>query len=60
MVLAPEYRDAMAARARTQAGLAQLDESQKRTLNPHSYPVGLEPGLFARRRALARKLRGIE
>lgn len=60
VVLEPEFRDAMAARDRTQAGLALLDESQKRMLNPHSYPVGLESGLFERRFALARKLRGIE
>ena len=60
VVLEPEFRDALAARDRTQAGLALLDESQKRMLNPHSYPVGLEAGLFERRFALARKLRGIE
>lgn len=60
VVLEPEFRDAMSARDRTQAGLALLDESQKRMLNPHSYPVGLESGLFERRFALARKLRGIE
>lgn len=60
VVLEPAFRDAMAARDRTQAGLALLDESQKRMLNPHSYPVGLESGLFERRFALARKLRGIE
>ena len=60
VVLDDEFRSAMAARERTQAGLALLDESQKRMLNPHSYPVGLESGLFARRFALARKLRGIE
>ena len=33
-----------------------LDESQKRMLNPHTYPVGLEYGLCERRRALVGKL----
>jgi len=33
--------DVEAARARAQAGLAELDPSRKRLLNPHSYPVGL-------------------
>ncbi len=52
-------RDALAARERAQAGLATLDESQKRMLNAHTYPVGLEYGLFERRRDLVVKLRGI-
>ena len=47
-----------AARARAQSGLASLDESRKRLLNPHSYPVGLECGLFSRRSELVAKLRG--
>lgn len=58
-VLAPELRDAMAARQRTMEGLATLDESQKRTLNPHTYPVGLDKSLFERRRDLVARLRGI-
>ena len=58
-VLAPEGRDALAAQARAKEGLATLDESQKRMLNPHSYPVGLERGLFERRRDLVAHLRGI-
>ena len=58
-VLDAEHRDAMAARERTAAGLAALDESQKRMLNPHTYPVGLESGLFARRHDLVVKLRGV-
>lgn len=57
--LEPEYRDAMAAQKRTRDGLAHLDETQTRILNPHSYPVGLEAGLFERRRNLAAKLRGL-
>ena len=59
-VLAPEYRDANAAQVRAKAALDTLDESQKRMLNPHSYPVGLERGLFERRSALVAKLRGID
>lgn len=58
-VLPPELRDAMAAQERMRAGLATLDESQKRMLNPHTYPVGMECGLFERRRALVAHLRGI-
>ncbi|MDO4443714.1 MAG: nicotinate phosphoribosyltransferase [Slackia sp.] len=56
-VLPDEERSAMAARARTQEGIAQLDESQKRFLNPHSYPVGLEEGLWHRRADMAAGLR---
>ena len=33
-------------RARAQRQLAQLYSGTKRLLNPHEYPVGLEPGLF--------------
>lgn len=58
-VLAPELRSALAARDRTKVGLATLDESQKRMLNPHTYPVGLEYSLFERRRNLVVRLRGI-
>ena len=58
-VLAPELRDAMAARKRTAAGLATLDASQKRMLNPHTYPVGLERTLFERRHDLVVGLRGV-
>ena len=47
----------MAARERTIEGLAHLDESQKRFLNPHSYPVGLEEGLWHRRADMAADLR---
>lgn len=58
-VLPPELRSAMAAQERMREGLATLDESQKRMLNPHTYPVGMECGLFERRRALVAHLRGI-
>ena len=60
VVLEDEYRNAMAAKARTEAGLATLDESQKRMLNPHSYPVGLEAGLYQRRHDLIARMRGVE
>ncbi|MBQ3106668.1 MAG: nicotinate phosphoribosyltransferase [Eggerthellaceae bacterium] len=59
-VLEAQDRDALAARERTRAGLATLDESQKRMLNPHTYPVGLEYGLFERRSNLVACLRGIK
>jgi len=59
-VLDPEFRSALAAQKRTQAGLEALDESQKRMLNPHSYPVGLECGVFERRHKLVAELRGIQ
>lgn len=58
-VLEPELRDALAARERARAGLETLDESQKRMLNAHTYPVGLEHGLFERRHDLVVRLRGI-
>ena len=59
-VLEPENRNAMKAQARTKAGLETLDETQKRLLNPHTYPVGLERDLFNRRSELVSTLRGIE
>ncbi|WP_139653484.1 nicotinate phosphoribosyltransferase [Raoultibacter phocaeensis] len=59
-VLAPADRDAMAAQGRVAEQVAMLDESQKRMLNPHSYPVGLECGLFERRTNLVVQLRGFE
>ncbi len=40
-------------------GAATLDESQKRMVYAHTYPVGLEYGLFERRRELVAQLRGI-
>ena len=59
-VIAGDAHDAMAARSRAVSQIAMLDESQKRMLNPHSYPVGLECGLFERRTNLVVHLRGIE
>ena len=60
VVLDANSRSAMEAQRRCREGLACLDESQKRMLNPHSYPVGLEHGLFERRSDLVAKLRGFE
>ncbi len=59
LVLPPVDFDAMAARTRALRGLDSLDETQKRMLNPHTYPVGFEYGLFERRRDLIAQLRGI-
>ena len=58
--LEPEYRDTMAAQQRTKDGLETLDESQKRILNPHTYPVDLERNLYERRAALVESKLGIE
>lgn len=57
-VLAAEDRCAMAAQVRAKEALGKLDESQKRLLNPHTYPVGLEEGMWHRRAALVAELRG--
>lgn len=59
-VLTAQDNSARVAQVRAREGLSHLDESQKRILNPHSYPVGLESGLFHRRRALAAHLRGLD
>lgn len=59
VVLAPQFRNACAARERAAAGLDRLDETQLRMLNPHTYPVGLEAGLSDRRRGLVAELRHI-
>lgn len=58
-VVDESYGNAMAARARCIEQLDLLDESQKRMLNPHSYPVGLEYELFHRRHELVSKMLGI-
>ncbi len=59
VVLDVDKTTAIAARDRAMAGLNELDESQLRMLNPHTYPVGLEYGLHERRRELVEQLRGI-
>lgn len=46
-------------RARAQAQLAQLYAGTKRLLNPHEYPVGLEPGLFELKTELIFKKRPV-
>lgn len=60
VVLEDEFRDAMAAQKRAKEGIESLDESQRRILNPHSYPVGLEHDLFFRRRSLISKLKHLD
>ena len=49
-----------ALRERALAGLASLDESQKRFLRPHSYPVGLEANLARTRLHLIARARGTD
>ncbi|MCL2818700.1 MAG: nicotinate phosphoribosyltransferase [Actinomycetia bacterium] len=46
------------ARARLAADLAKLDDSHKRFLRPHRYPVGIEQSLADERVALMRQLKG--
>lgn len=46
-----------AIRERTRAQLAQLHPGSRRLLNPHEYPVGLEPSLHALRAELMDKAR---
>ena len=48
------------ARAQAAASLKALDVSCQRFLNPHSYPVGLEPQLLATRDQLRRRFHGLE
>lgn len=59
VVLSEEHRDALVAQKRCREQLKTLDESQKRMLNPHSYPVGLEQTLFNRRHDLVSRLLGL-
>lgn len=59
VVLPAEYRSALVARDRCAAQLTLLNESQKRIINPHSYPVGLEYSLFYRRHDLVSRLLGL-
>lgn len=60
VVLPSERRDALVAQRRCREQLGTLDESQKRMLNPHSYPVGLEQTLFNRRHDLVARLLGLQ
>lgn len=59
-VLEPCCRDALAAAERVRQGLENVHETQKRMLNPHSYPVGLECGLAHRRLDLVASRRDIK
>lgn len=59
VVLPAEARSALVARDRCKQQLALLDESQKRIVNPHTYPVGLERSLFYRRHDLVSRLLGL-
>ncbi len=45
------------ARERAQGELASLNAGSKRFVNPHTYPVGLESGLHARKFALIERMR---
>lgn len=52
-----EQSSAATARTRTLKNLAALPKSNKRLLNPHTYPVGLEQQLWESRDALLREAR---
>lgn len=54
-----ESFDTMKAQKTAMEGLASLDETQKRTLNPHTYPVGIEYSLNEYRTKMVAELRGI-
>lgn len=58
-VLKPCYRSAIQAAERAREGLKNVHETQKRMLNPHSYPVGLECKLARRRLDLVAERRDI-
>lgn len=51
---------ALEARERALCGQSELDETQLRMLNPHTYPVGYESGLYDHRNALVSELRDID
>lgn len=55
-----EITSTMELQKRAKDNLSMLDETQKRTLNPHTYPVGIEHGLSVYRTHLIAKLRGLE
>ena len=54
-----KHMDTMEIQKQAQIGLESLDETQKRTLNPHTYPVGLEKALSDKRSKMIAELRGI-
>ena len=49
----------MDAQKRAKIELDSLDETQKRTLNAHTYPVGLEKSLSIKRSKMVAELRGL-
>lgn len=51
---------ALQAQKKAKESLMSLDETQKRTLNPHTYPVGIEYSLNEKRNKMVSDLRGIE
>lgn len=48
------------ARQRAQKSLSMLDDAHKRTLNPHTYVVGLEHSLYQEREQMIARARGVE
>ena len=54
-----EEVDVMQAQKLAANNLAALDETQKRTLNPHTYPVGLEGNLNEKRIKMVTEVRGL-
>ena len=57
--LVMKQTDALEAQKRAKNWLSRLDETQKRILNPHTYPVGLELSLNEKRNKMVAELRGI-
>lgn len=47
------------AQANCRANLARLDNTRRRLMNPHSYPVGLESELHSLRNSMRRKAKGL-
>ena len=60
LVLSEAQRNVKDAQKRVVSQLDCLDETRKRMLNPHSYPVGLERSLFNRRHEMLAQLRGVK
>ncbi len=51
---------AAAAQSRCKEQLGKLDSSIQRFMNPHSYPAGIESGLYERRTQMIMSLRGLD
>lgn len=58
-VFPKEGQDVFAAQRRAHEQIELLDETHKRMMNPHSYAVGLEQGLFKTRNRLVLEHRGL-